>query len=148
MGAVGADGCGATDVNPRGRKGDPKPPSISFFICLNLLPGQTHLTTLIKPDGINGRSRSLSGTPTPLLSPAKSTIRTPPGALSEKKTSKVIYLPDSPAIICAAEGTTLFRAADKELGTRGSGVEMSLWSLGFLSYLPSRSPCRSSSNGP
>ena len=68
---------------------------------------------LIKPNGINGHSRSFSGTPTPLLSPAKSTIRIPPGMLS-KKISRDASLPDSPAIIRTEDGMGLLKTADQE----------------------------------
>jgi hypothetical protein len=87
------------------------------------LPGRTPSTILIKPNGINGHSRSQSGTPVPPLFPTKSTIRIPPSTLSKKKKSKDISFPESPAIIRTAEGMRLFKAADEELDDEESNVE-------------------------
>ncbi|KAF9783848.1 hypothetical protein BJ322DRAFT_1007972 [Thelephora terrestris] len=87
------------------------------------LPGRTPSTILIKPNGINGHSRSQSGTPVPSLFPPKSTIRIPPSTLSKKKKSKDISFPESPAIIRTAEGMRLFKAADEELDDEESNVE-------------------------
>ena len=53
----------------------------------------------------------------------KSTIHTPPGTLSKKKKSKDVSFQDSPAIICMAEGMTLFKAADEELDIEESNIE-------------------------
>jgi len=105
------------NITDRKERSDPPIPSD--------LPGRTPSTILIKPNGINGHSRSLSGTPTPLLSSAKSTIRIPPSTLSKKK-SKDVSFPDSPAIVRTAEGMSLFKTADEELDIEESNVESRL----------------------
>ena len=103
------------NITDRKERSDPLIPSD--------LPGRTPSTIIIKPNGINGHSRSLSGTPIPLLPPAKSTIRIPPSALTKKKGSKDVSFPDSPAIIRTAEGMRLFKSADEELDVEGSNIE-------------------------
>lgn len=103
------------NITDRKERSDPLIPSD--------LPGRIPSTIVIKPNGINGHSRSLSGTPAPSLPPAKSTIRIPPSTLSKKKKSKDIPFPESPAIIRTAEGMTLFKTADEELDDEESNVE-------------------------
>ena len=102
------------NITDRKERSDPLIPSD--------LPGRTP-SILIKPNGINGHSRSLSGTPAPFLSPAKSTIRIPPSTLAKKKKSKDVSFPDSPAIIRTAEGMSLFKTADEELNDEQSNIE-------------------------
>jgi len=106
------------NITDRKERSDPLIPSD--------LPGRIPSTILIKPNGINGHSRSLSGTPTPLLPPAKSTIRIPPGTLSKKKKSRDVSFPDSPAIIRTADGMVLFKTADEELDVEESNIESRL----------------------
>lgn len=77
---------------------------------------------LIKPNGINGHSQSLSGTPAPLPLPAKSTICIPPGTLLKKR-SKDFSFPESPAIVRMAEGMGFFKAADEELDIEELNIE-------------------------
>ena len=106
------------NITDRKERSDPLIPSD--------LPGRTPSTILIKPNGINGHSRSLSGTPAPFLSTAKSTIRIPPTTLSKKKKSKDVSFPDSPAIVRTAEGMRLFKSADEELEIEESNIESRL----------------------
>jgi len=103
------------NITDRKERSDPLIPSD--------LPGRTPSTILIKPNGINGHSRSLSGTPAPMLPPAKSTIRIPPSTLSKKKKSKDVNFPDSPAIVRTAEGMRLFKSADEGLDIEESNIE-------------------------
>ena len=103
------------NITDRKERSDPLIPSD--------LPGRTPSTILIKPNGINGHSRSLSGTPAPMLSPTKSTIRIPPSTLSKKKKSKDVSFPDSPAIVRTAEGMSFFKSADEELDVEESNIE-------------------------
>lgn len=103
------------NITDRKERSDPPIPSD--------LPGRTPSTIFIKPNGINGHSRSLSGTPAPSLSPAKSTIRIPPSTLSKKKKSKDVSFPESPAIVRTAEGMSFFKVADEELDDQESNVE-------------------------
>ena len=103
------------NITDRKERSDPLIPSD--------LPGRTPSTILIKPNGINGHSRSLSGTPAPMLPPTKSTIRIPPSTLSKKKKSKDVNFPDSPAIVRTAEGMRLFKSADEELDVEESNIE-------------------------
>ena len=81
-------------------------------------PGRTPSTILIKPNGIDGHSRSLSDTPPPLLSSVKSTIRILSSTLSKKK-SKDVSFPDCPTIVRTAEGISLFKTTDGELEIEG-----------------------------
>jgi len=89
-------------------------------------PWRPPWTMLIKPNGINGHSRSFSGTPTPLLSPAKTTICIPSCTLSKKK-SRGVPFPDSPAIIRTEDGVGLFKIAGEELDAGEPNIE-SRWS--------------------
>lgn len=102
------------NITDRKERSDPLIPSD--------LPGRTP-SILIKPNGINGHARSLSGTPAPLLSPTKSTIRIPPTTLSKKKKSKDVSFPESPAITRTAEGMNLFKTADEGLEDEESNIE-------------------------
>jgi len=86
------------------------------------LPGRTPSTILAKPNGINGYSRLLSGTPTSL---EKSTTHIPPGALLKKK-SKDVSSPDSPAIIRTANWMGSFKTADDELEVEEQNIESRL----------------------
>ena len=110
------------NITDRKERSDPLIPSD--------LPGRTP-SILIKPNGINGHSRSLSGTPAPLLPPTKSTIRIPPSTLSKKKKSKDVSFPESPAITRTAEGMNLFKTADKELDQEESNIENRLREFAF-----------------
>jgi len=111
------------NITDRKERSDPLIPSD--------LPGRTPSTIVIKPNGINGHSRSLSGTPAPMHSPAKSTIRIPPSTLSKKKKSKDVNFPDSPAIVRTAEGMSLFKSADEELDIEESNIENRLREFTF-----------------
>lgn len=110
------------NITDRKERSDPLIPSD--------LPGRTP-SILIKPNGINGHSRSLSGTPAPSFPPAKSTIRIPPSTASKKKKSKDVSFPESPAIIRTADGMNLFKTADEQLDDEQSNIESQLREFAF-----------------
>jgi len=85
-------------------------------------------------NGINGHSRLLSGTKTPLPSPVKSTIRVLPGTLSKEK-SRDVSFPDSPATVHTVDGMGLFKTADGELDVEESNIESRLGNLSSRTWM-------------
>ena len=98
----------------------------SFLGIPSDLPGQVPSMILIKPNRINGHSRSLSSTPALLLLPTKSMICIPPSMLSKKKKLNNVPFLDSPMIVHTVDGMSLFKAADEELDIKESNSESRL----------------------